>query len=70
MINQCSEVYKMEIRRFFFFPKSGPEHKPYLCHQCGRGFGRQEHVSRHAKICGQVVASIIFLNSLTNSGPD
>ena len=29
------------------------ENKPFLCHQCGRGFGRQEHVSRHAKICGQ-----------------
>ena len=27
--------------------------KPFLCHQCGRGFGRQEHVTRHQKICGK-----------------
>jgi hypothetical protein len=38
---------KVQIINFF------SEHKPFLCHQCGRGFGRQEHVSRHAKICGQ-----------------
>ena len=28
------------------------EHKPYLCHQCGKGFARQEQVNRHAKMCG------------------
>ena len=28
------------------------EHKPYLCHQCGKGFARQEQVNRHSKMCG------------------
>ena len=28
------------------------ENKPYLCHQCGKGFARQEQVNRHSKMCG------------------
>ena len=25
-------------------------HKPYLCHACGKGFTRTEHVVRHQKV--------------------